>query len=279
MEKYVLKTETDGSEITVRDLQLVLLDMLKNIDSLCRKNSIPFWLNGGSALGAVRHKGFIPWDDDADIAMMRSDYERFVEVMKTQCPQGYVFQCFDTDDRYNVLIPAMKIRCKGTYIQEVNKLLDNRCKGYEGCDGVFIDVFVYDYMTPNKLRDLPPRILNQILMVPEIFVDNVLHRNPKRIKQMIMKNTRRYGDRCREEKSDYVGFDLTWVWKNPFRPFIFRYNDIFPVQYVDFEDTKLPIAHHPHEFLRMGIAPSYMQLPPEGKRFAKHTVDIRLKDE
>lgn len=279
MDKYVLKTEADGSEITVRDLQLVLLDMLKDIDSLCRKNDIPFWLNGGSALGAVRHKGFIPWDDDADIAMMRSDYERFVEVMKEQCPQEYVFQCFDTDERYNVLIPAMKIRRKGTYIQEVNRLLDNRCKGYEGCDGVFIDVFVYDYMTPNKLRDLPPRLLNQLLMIPEVFVDNVLRRNPKRIKQMIMRNTRRYGDRCRAEKSDYIGFDLTWVWKNPLHPFIFRYDDIFPVQYVDFEDTKLPIAHHPHEFLSMGIAPSYMQLPPEGKRFAKHTVDIRLKEE
>lgn len=279
MDKYVLKTEADGSEITVRDLQLVLLDMLKDIDSLCRKNDIPFWLNGGSALGAVRHKGFIPWDDDADIAMMRSDYERFVEVMKEQCPQEYVFQCFDTDERYNVLIPAMKIRRKGTYIQEVNRLLDNRCKGYEGCDGVFIDVFVYDYMTPNKLRDLPPRLLNQLLMIPEVFVDNVLRRNPKRIKQMIMRNTRRYGDRCRAEKSDYIGFDLTWVWRNPLHPFIFRYDDIFPVQYVDFEDTKLPIAHHPHEFLSMGIAPSYMQLPPEGKRFAKHTVDIRLKEE
>lgn len=279
MDKYVLKTEADGSEITVRDLQLVLLDMLKDIDSLCRKNDIPFWLNGGSALGAVRHKGFIPWDDDADIAMMRSDYERFVEVMKEQCPQEYVFQCFDTDERYNVLIPAMKIRRRGTYIQEVNRLLDNRCKGYEGCDGVFIDVFVYDYMTPNKLRDLPPRLLNQLLMIPEVFVDNVLRRNPKRIKQMIMRNTRRYGDRCRAEKSDYIGFDLTWVWKNPLHPFIFRYDDIFPVQYVDFEDTKLPIAHHPHEFLSMGIAPSYMQLPPEGKRFAKHTVDIRLKEE
>lgn len=278
MEKYVLKKNADGSEITVRDLQLVLLQMLKDIDAFCRENSIPFWLNGGSALGAVRHRGFIPWDDDADIAMMRSDYERFVEAMKEKCPEGYVFQCFDTDQRYNVLIPAMKIRRKGTYIEEVNKLLDNRCKGYDGCDGVFVDVFVYDYMTPNKFRDLPPRLLNQLLMIPEVFADNVLHINPKRIKKMIMRNTRRYGHRFEKEKSDYVGFDLTWVWKNPLHPFIFRYDDIFPVQYVDFEDTKMPIAHHPHEFLAMGIAPDYMKLPPEEKRFAKHTVDIQLKE-
>ena len=182
-------------------------------------------------------------------------------------------------DRYNVLIPAMKIRKKGTYIKEVNTLLDNRCKGYEGCDGVFIDVFVYDYMTPDKCRDLPRRLFNQLLMVPAVLADNVLKINPKKIKKMIMDNTHAYGDKHREEKSDYVGFDLTWVWKNPFHPFIFRYDDIFPVQYVDFEDTKLPIAHHPHEFLSMAIAPTYMELPPENKRFAKHTVDIRLKEE
>lgn len=279
MEQYILKTNPDGSVVTVRDLQLVLLEMLKDINALCEKNHIPFWLNGGSALGAVRHKGFIPWDDDADIAMMREDYERFVAIMKEQCPAQYVFQCFDTDDRYNVLIPAMKIRKKGTYIKEVNTLLDNRCKGYEGCDGVFIDVFVYDYMTPDKFRDLPRRLFNQLLMVPAVFADNVLKINPKTIKKMIMDNTHAYGDKHREEKSDYVGFDLTWVWKNPFHPFIFRYDDIFPVQYVDFEDTKLPIAYHPHEFLCMAIAPTYMELPPENKRFAKHTVDIRLKEE
>lgn len=279
MEKYVLKECSDGSEITVRDLQLVLLEMLKDIDALCRKNDIPFWLNGGSALGAVRHKGFIPWDDDADIAMMREDYERFIKVMQEQCPDQYVFQCFDTDDRYNVLIPGMKIRRKGTYIQEVNTLLDNRCKGYEGCDGVFIDVFVYDYVTPNKFKDLPPRLFNQLLMLPEVFIDNVLHKNPVKIKKLIMANTHRYGNRCRKEKSDYIGFDLTWVWKSPLHPFVFRYDDIFPVQYVPFEDTMLPIAHHPHEFLSMGIAPSYMELPPEDKRFAKHTVDIKLKEE
>lgn len=75
MKEYILKTRKDGTSITVRDVQLVLLEMLKDIDALCKKHNIRYWLTGGSALGAVRHKGFIPWDDDADIGMLREDYE------------------------------------------------------------------------------------------------------------------------------------------------------------------------------------------------------------
>ena len=63
MKEYILKTRKDGTSITVRDVQLVLLEMLKDIDALCKKHNIRYWLTGGSALGAVRHKGFIPWDD------------------------------------------------------------------------------------------------------------------------------------------------------------------------------------------------------------------------
>ena len=76
MKEYILKTRKDGTSITVRDVQLVLLEMLKDIDALCKKHNIRYWLTGGSALGAVRHKGFIPWDDDADIGMLREDYEK-----------------------------------------------------------------------------------------------------------------------------------------------------------------------------------------------------------
>lgn len=277
MEEYVLKTNPDGTKITVHDVHVVLLEMLKDIDALCRKHNIPYFLNGGTALGAVRHKGFIPWDDDADISMMREDFDRFREVIKTDLPDKYVAQCFASDRRYNVLIPGMKIRKKGTYLKEANTLLSNRCVGYEGCDGIFVDVFVYDYCTPNKFIDLPLRLANQALMVPEIICDNVLHVNAKKLKGRIMKNAWAYGDYCRKNTNkEYIGFDLTWVWKSPFKPFIFRYDDIYPTQYVPFEDTMLPIAHHPHEYLCTAIAPSYMELPPVDKRFAKHIVDIEI---
>ena len=161
MKKYVLKTDENGNEITVADVHKVLLEMLKMIDGICQKYNIPYFLNGGSALGAVRHQGFIPWDDDADIAMLYEDYKRFIVALKQDLPEGYTFQCFDTDKRYNPLIPGMKIRKKGTYLKEVNTLLANRCTE---CDGIFIDVFVYDYCAASKTMDLPLRMLNQLIM-------------------------------------------------------------------------------------------------------------------
>ena len=98
MKEYILKTRKDGTSITVRDVQLVLLEMLKDIDALCKKHNIRYWLTGGSRLGAVRHKGFIPWDDDADIGMLREDYEKFQRVVH-ELDDAYITQCFETQQR------------------------------------------------------------------------------------------------------------------------------------------------------------------------------------
>jgi len=272
MEKYVLKIDQQGNEITVRDVQEVLLEMLKDIDDLCQKHKIPYFLNGGSALGAVRHKGFIPWDDDADIAMMYEDYLKFLEIVK-ELPEVYVVHCFEFNEKYNVLIPAMKIRKKGTYIKEVNKLLENRISD---CDGIFVDVFVYDYCSKSKLKDLPPRLFNQALMPLIILFENIAW-NPKFLKKIFYRNAIAYGKR--NKNSEYIGFSLTWTFKTPFHPFIFRKDDIYPVKYVAFEDIKLPIASKEHKYLCTAIAPSYMTPPKEENRKPKHIVDICLKGE
>ena len=68
----------------LQHLQKVILYIMKDIDKLCRKNGIEYYLFGGSAIGAVRHKGFIPWDDDLDIVMDHNNYERFIQVCRGQ---------------------------------------------------------------------------------------------------------------------------------------------------------------------------------------------------
>ena len=266
---YIVKTNPDGSVVTVADVQKVLLEMMKDIDALCRKHDIPYWLYGGSALGAVRHEGFIPWDDDADIAIMRDDYKRLQAVLP-ELGDGYVSHCFDTHKAYNVTIPTMKIRKVGTYIKETNTLLENKITD---CDGLFVDVFVFDHASKNPLIDLPLRLLNTALMPLIVLFEN-LNTNPLLLKRWFVHNAILYGKL--NKHSDYVGCELTWTYKNPLKPYVFKKVDVFPVQYVKFEDTTLPIPAHPHEFLCTSIAPSYMTPPPEEKRAPKHIVDIRL---
>ena len=88
----------------LRKLQLAELNILRDIDSVCRAEGIPYFLECGTLLGAVRHGGFIPWDDDVDVGMLRPDYERFLKVAPKALGQGYA-----------VCEPRTNPRCAGMF--------------------------------------------------------------------------------------------------------------------------------------------------------------------
>ena len=92
------KFNPDGSDL--RKLQLRMLDMLKYIDKICRENNITYWLSSGTCLGAVRHEGFIPWDDDIDIEMLEKDYHKFSTIMTSTSISQYIFQTHNNDPAY-----------------------------------------------------------------------------------------------------------------------------------------------------------------------------------
>ena len=86
----------------LRQLQLIELEMLLEVDRICRKNQINYTITGGTLLGAVRHKGFIPWDDDADVALLRDEYERFCDACEKDLDKEKFFlQNWETDKNFN----------------------------------------------------------------------------------------------------------------------------------------------------------------------------------
>lgn len=268
MKDYVIKTNDDGTVVSVRSVQLVLLSMLKDIDVVCKKHDIPYWLTGGSALGAVRHKGFIPWDDDADIGMLREDYERFLQVCH-ELGDGYITHCYEQDKRCNVLVPT-KVRKKGTYCEEFNVLLKSKC---DDCEGLFIDIFVVDNVSNHKVKDFIWRVRNGALMILITLLEN-LGTNPITLKNRFLRNAKTYGKLNKE--SELIGYDLTWTFNSFFHPVVYKKESVFPIIYVPFEDTSLPIPKRAKDMLDVEISPSHMSFPPEKDRVPKHLKDAKF---
>ena len=173
-DEYFIETKS-GKKVPVRDLQLEVLSIMKEIDRVCRKNDIKYFLIAGSSLGICNYGGFIPWDDDMDIAVDIEDYPRLIQALQKDLKKDFYFDCYETDKRYNTIAgPWMKVRKRGTYIEEVNFLLKNRCK--QG-NGIFVDIIPYGGVCENKWIDELERIIVRINMLFIVLLDN-LHINP-----------------------------------------------------------------------------------------------------
>ena len=87
----------------MNELQKRLLLLLKEIDEICKKNNITYYIDGGSAIGAIRHHGFIPWDDDIDIVMTRNNYNKFVQIIDKEIKPNRKFESFENNQKYTML--------------------------------------------------------------------------------------------------------------------------------------------------------------------------------
>ena len=130
----------DGKLQHIRDMEL---ELLRTVDKICRDNNIMYFLSGGTMLGAIRHKGFIPWDDDIDIAMLREDFVKFKAIIKDKLPEKYRYQSFENKDGYHYFFD--KITINDTYFS--TKYSDD----FDMQKGISMDIFVFDKTSDNKL--------------------------------------------------------------------------------------------------------------------------------
>lgn len=142
--------------VTENKLKSILLEMCKEVFDFCNKNDIYCSLCGGSVLGAVRHKGYIPWDDDIDLMMPREDYEKFIKKFSSYRPDKY--ELFVPDGKHNVAAASMKISLKGTILEDVFHA------GDDNKVGIALDVFCLDGVPNNIVKAKIKGVISDVFL-------------------------------------------------------------------------------------------------------------------
>lgn len=127
---------------TLKEVQKAEIDITKEIFDICRKHQLKCSLVGGSAIGAIRHQGIIPWDDDVDLAMPRSDFNKFCSVCKKELPEHLFLQYFGTEP--NCAFIFAKVRKNHTYFPETYS------KDIKMHQGIWVDIFIYDKVSDDE---------------------------------------------------------------------------------------------------------------------------------
>lgn len=158
-ESYFENEVRDGFFVTsmMKRSWAAQLEILEDIDKVCRKYGISYYADAGTLLGAVRHQGFIPWDDDLDLCMMRNDYNRFISIAQKALPKGYLVRNIHTDSTYTEMFTRV------LNSREINFQTDFLTK-FHGCPyGMGIDIFVMDYIpSSTEEMDFLHLVLNSI---------------------------------------------------------------------------------------------------------------------
>lgn len=262
------------------EIQKTELTILDTVDQFCKNNKIEYSLSYGTLIGAVRHKGFIPWDDDIDLMMRRDEYERFIRAWNNNPPEGYFLQTDMTDPKYGNNF--LKIRKNNTTFIQSEK--EKTC-GYH--TGIFIDIFPVDRVAPKGLsRKIQYRFCQISMLMTRNhksrkkglsgIVETILLSLPSSLKIMLKNYS--YKQKTKWNNSDING--LPFFWNGTMHGAITYFQpDLFD-SYIE-----LPFEGHYYKafkcydsFLK-GYFGDYMQLPPENKRVSHHPIVVDFKKE
>lgn len=261
----------------LRKVQLLELQILKEIKRICTKYNIHYFLTGGTLIGAIRHKGFIPWDDDIDIAMLREDYDRFIEIAPKELDEKYSLICMQLNN--DIGFYFAKVVLKGTKYRTKQQPTGNEKFGF------LVDILPYDTIYDNKIfaalyfwklnffevlyslklgykngTTKVKRVIAELMRICFFFI-------PKRY---LYKRIIEYPYKLNKKKTNTKAY-LTGRYGVPreFRS-AYLFEEYTEVQFED--DTFMTLKHY--DAFLTELFGDYMQLPPEYERHTHQIAEI-----
>ena len=256
----------------LRDLKSVELDLLLEFDRVCKKLNLEYFLSSGTLLGAVRHSGFIPWDDDVDVMMFRKDYEKLLKLAPNEFAPQYFLQTQTTDMEFP--FPFAKLR------DSMTTLIEEQLSGLDINHGIYIDIFPLDGVPTNeslrKLGWIPISIIGYLSLSKTVrrdsphklaiifkILNSIIHVKARTLLKIYTSLCRL----CDAEKTKYVAFS-SWP-DYPFNRIIYKKSIFERTVMLRFHGHFFPAPSGYDDLLKQ-IYGDYMVLPPEEKRLSNH---------
>jgi len=263
-------------EVTdIREIQQMELGIMEYIHEICQKIGVKYFLAYGSLIGAVRHKGFIPWDDDMDICMLREDYEKLQDYLISNPDERYEVMSYKNN--LNYVYPFMKVQDNQTYLLEEDVRIDSNM-------GIYVDIFPVDgYEDDSVFKDKMTRLIKKRQLSCYTFkgitnTKSLLNSLIRYISVIIFyfTNTNKYirgiDELAKSRKVlDYEEVDYL-IYKDMNKP-VWRREWLEQVTTGTFEGKKFTIPKKYHEILTSDYG-DYMQLPPVEQRVSHHDFQL-----
>lgn len=252
------KYNAEGTPL--RKAQLCMLGILVEIDKICRRHNIPYWLDSGTLLGAVRHGGFIPWDDDMDICVLRKDYTILCKWLQEELPEYFILENSKTDKYFFDVYSRVKDKRTYCYYPLFEKQMSQ---------GLWVDILPLDNDVPVGYKRLVDKTYGKCYK--QIYHIAAAHNEPHF--QCIIKRSIAYFIYPLAALLLLIGklygkYHSNGLLMHPYGSYYEKrrsLKDIFPIRDILFERTLLCAPNNADAYL-IGIYGDYMSIPPEDQR-------------
>lgn len=276
-------------DITLKKVQEAELEILRDFVDLCEKNNLIYFGIAGTAIGAIRHGGFIPWDDDIDVAMPREDFEKFVEIAKKEYSNKYLVMNGLENENYPLLTTRWMIK--------ETKFVEHALKNIDCPLGIFLDIYPLDKIPDDEklfskqarkaffysklliLRSIPFPVLgfkgfkafvvHAICLVVHIML-KLLHVSKKWLYKKCLDTSTMYNKIAKTKRIDFLCDTTAYL--------NIHYNDdIYPLKKIKFEDLNLNFPNKIEKNLKKAYG-DFMKLPPVEKRKNHYPYSLEFKE-